>query len=64
MLTAYLLGSQGTPKQAILLDLVTTIAHTASIFALGLLALRSFSIYSPRKNVSRSQFFQRFYYLW
>lgn len=39
MVTAYLVGSQGTPQQAILLGLVTTIAHTASIFALGLLAL-------------------------
>ncbi|MBV6621806.1 MAG: hypothetical protein KI793_02445 [Rivularia sp. (in: Bacteria)] len=41
IVTAYLMGSQGTPKQAILLDLVTTTAHTASIFALGLLALSS-----------------------
>lgn len=39
MLTAYLIGSQATAKQAISLGLVTTIAYTASIFVLGLLAL-------------------------
>ncbi|MDY6900868.1 MAG: hypothetical protein SWZ49_22720 [Cyanobacteriota bacterium] len=39
MLTAYLIGSQATAKQAILLGLVATIAHTASIYVLGILAL-------------------------
>lgn len=39
MLTAYSIGSQATAKQAISLGLVTTIAHTANIFVLGLLAL-------------------------
>lgn len=39
MVTAYLIGSQATAKQAILLGLVTTIVHTASIFVLRLIAL-------------------------
>ncbi|MCJ8278436.1 MAG: hypothetical protein MJK14_00400 [Rivularia sp. ALOHA_DT_140] len=34
-----LIGSQATAKQALLYSLVTTIAHTASIFVLGLLGL-------------------------
>lgn len=39
MVTAYLVGSQGTAQQAVILGLVTTIAHTASIFVLGLVTL-------------------------
>ncbi len=39
MVAAYLVGSRGTPQQAILLGLVTTITHTISAFALGVLAL-------------------------
>lgn len=39
MVAAYLVGSKGTPQQAILLGLVTTITHTVSVFALGILAL-------------------------
>lgn len=36
---AYLVGSKGTPQQAIWLGLTTTIAHTSSVFILGLIAL-------------------------
>lgn len=39
MVAAYLVGSQGTPQHALLLGLVTTVTHTLSAFALGLLAL-------------------------
>lgn len=39
MVAAYLVGSRGTPKHALLLGLVTTITHTIGVFALGLLAL-------------------------
>ncbi len=38
---AYLVGSRGTFKQAILLGLTVTATHTAGIFALGLLTLGS-----------------------
>lgn len=39
MVAAYLVGSRGTPQEAILLGLVTTLTHTISVFALGILAL-------------------------
>jgi nickel/cobalt transporter (NicO) family protein len=39
MVAAYLVGSQGTPQQAMLLGLVTTIAHTLGVFILGIVAL-------------------------
>ncbi len=39
MVAAYLVGSRGTSQHAVLLGLVTTLTHTISIFALGILAL-------------------------
>lgn len=39
MVAAYLVGSQGTPQQAVLLGLVTTITHTLGVFLLGIVAL-------------------------
>lgn len=39
MVAAYLVGSRGTPYQAVLLGLVTTLTHTISVFAMGILAL-------------------------
>ncbi len=39
MVAAYLVGSRGTPQQAVVLSLVTTLTHTISVFALGFLAL-------------------------
>ena len=36
MVAAYLVGSRGTPKHAVLLGLVVTLTHTAGVFALGL----------------------------
>jgi nickel/cobalt transporter (NicO) family protein len=39
MVAAYLVGSQGTPQQAILLGLIATFTHTFSVFGLGILVL-------------------------
>jgi nickel/cobalt transporter (NicO) family protein len=39
MVAAYLVGSQGTPQQAILLGLITTFTHTIGVFGLGILVL-------------------------
>ncbi|MBW4501515.1 MAG: sulfite exporter TauE/SafE family protein [Scytonema hyalinum WJT4-NPBG1] len=39
MVAAYLVGSRGTPQQAVVLGLVTTLTHTISVFALGIIAL-------------------------
>ncbi len=39
MVAAYLVGSRGTSKHALLLGFVTTLTHTFAVFALGLLAL-------------------------
>ena len=39
MVAAYLVGSRGTPQHAVLLGLVTTVTHTMSVFALGIIAL-------------------------
>ncbi len=36
MVAAYLVGSRGTPRHAVLLGLVVTITHTFGVFALGL----------------------------
>ncbi|ARV63198.1 high frequency lysogenization protein HflD [Nostocales cyanobacterium HT-58-2] len=38
MVAAYLVGSRGTPEQAVVLGLVTTLTHTISVFVLGILA--------------------------
>jgi nickel/cobalt exporter len=35
IVTAYLVGSRGTPRHAALLGVVTTVTHTAGVFALG-----------------------------
>src|SRR4029453_5784190 len=39
MVAAYLVGSRGTPSQALLLGLTVTATHTAGVFALGLVTL-------------------------
>ena len=36
MVAAYLVGSRGTPRHALLLGLTVTVTHTAGVFALGL----------------------------
>jgi nickel/cobalt transporter (NicO) family protein len=35
IVTAYLVGSRGTPRHAALLGVITTVTHTAGVFALG-----------------------------
>ena len=39
MVAAYLVGSRGTPRHALLLGLTVTVTHTAGVFALGLVTL-------------------------
>lgn len=39
MVAAYLVGTRGTPRHAMLLGLVVTITHTFGVFALGLVTL-------------------------
>jgi ABC-type nickel/cobalt efflux system permease component RcnA len=39
LVAAYLVGSRGTPKHAVLLGLMVTFTHTVSVFALGLTTL-------------------------
>jgi len=39
LVAAYLVGSRGTPRHAILLGLMVTFTHTISVFALGLVTL-------------------------
>jgi nickel/cobalt exporter len=46
IVTAYLVGSRGTPRHAALLGLITTVTHTIGVFALGgvTLALSAFIV--------------------
>jgi ABC-type nickel/cobalt efflux system permease component RcnA len=39
MVAAYLVGTRGTPKHAVLLGLMTTFTHTVSVFLLGFVTL-------------------------
>jgi nickel/cobalt transporter (NicO) family protein len=39
MVAGYLVGSRGTPRQALLLGATMTVTHTAAVFALGLVTL-------------------------
>ncbi len=39
MVAAYLVGSRGTPRHALILGLTVTVTHTAAVFALGLVTL-------------------------
>ena len=39
LVSAYLIGARGTPKQALLLGITMTTTHTLGVFALGLIAL-------------------------
>jgi nickel/cobalt transporter (NicO) family protein len=39
IVAAYLVGSRGTPRHALLLGLTVTVTHTAGVFALGLVTL-------------------------
>ncbi len=39
IVAAYLVGTRGTPRQAVLLGLTVTVTHTIGVFALGLITL-------------------------
>ena len=39
IVAAYLVGSRGTPRHAVLLGVIVTVAHTAGVFALGAITL-------------------------
>lgn len=45
---AYLVGAHATPKHALFLGLTTTIAHTAGVFALGLVTLFASNFIVPQ----------------
>ncbi len=46
---AYLVGSRGTAKHALYLGLTTTLAHTAGVFALGLVTLLASKFILPER---------------
>ncbi len=47
IVAAYLVGSKGTVKHAMLLGMIVTIAHTGSILLLGMLALTASRFFMP-----------------
>lgn len=47
IIAAYLVGSRGTPRHAVLLGLTVTITHTIGVFALGLITLSLSSFLLP-----------------
>ncbi len=49
MVAAYLVGSRGTARHAVLLGLIVTITHTLGVFALGLLTLFASRYIVPEK---------------
>jgi ABC-type nickel/cobalt efflux system permease component RcnA len=49
VLAAYLVGSRGTPGQAVLLGSVTTLTHTSGVFLLGLATLLASRYVAPEK---------------
>ena len=52
MVAAYLVGSHGTPKHAVLLGLTVTITHTFGVFALGLITLFASQYIVPERLYS------------
>jgi ABC-type nickel/cobalt efflux system permease component RcnA len=51
MVAAYLVGSRGTVSQAVLLGVVVTITHTASVFLLGIACMVAFQYVVPDKVI-------------
>ncbi|MBK9168253.1 MAG: sulfite exporter TauE/SafE family protein [Bryobacterales bacterium] len=49
LVAAYLVGTRGTPRHALLLGSVVTLTHTASVFALGIATLFISESVSPDK---------------
>ena len=52
IVSAYLVGSRGTPWHAALLGLITTATHTAGVFALGGVTLLALAVDRPRPALS------------
>jgi ABC-type nickel/cobalt efflux system permease component RcnA len=50
LVSAYFIGSQGTPQQAVLLGLTITFTHTLSIFILGVIALFASQYVLPEQS--------------
>ncbi|MEQ9000213.1 MAG: sulfite exporter TauE/SafE family protein [Coleofasciculus sp. B1-GNL1-01] len=50
LVSAYFIGSQGTPQQAVLLGLTITFTHTLSIFLLGAIALFASQYVLPEQS--------------
>jgi nickel/cobalt transporter (NicO) family protein len=49
MVAAYLVGSRGTPRHALLLGLTITVTHTAGVFGLGLVTLGLSELIVPER---------------
>ncbi len=49
MVAAYLVGSRGTPKHAVLLGIIVTVTHTFGVFVLGLVTLFASQYIVPEK---------------
>ncbi|MEA5421418.1 sulfite exporter TauE/SafE family protein [Spirulina sp. CCNP1310] len=49
LVSAYLIGTKGTASQAVLLGVMTTIAHTLTVFALGAIALFAAQFLDPEQ---------------
>jgi nickel/cobalt transporter (NicO) family protein len=49
IVAAYLVGSRGTPRHALLLGLIVTITHTAGVFALGIVTLALSELFVPEQ---------------
>lgn len=57
LVAAYLVGSRGTVKQAVLLGIVVTVTHTLSVFLLGIACLFAFQYVVPEKVIPWLGFF-------
>jgi nickel/cobalt transporter (NicO) family protein len=49
IVAAYLVGSRGTPRHALLLGLIVTVTHTAGVFALGIVTLALSELFVPEQ---------------
>jgi ABC-type nickel/cobalt efflux system permease component RcnA len=49
VVAAYLVGSHGTPRHALLLGLIVTLTHTAGVYALGLITLYASQYVVPER---------------
>ena len=49
LVSAYLIGTKGTATQAVLLGVMTTIAHTLTVFVLGAIALLAAQVLDPEQ---------------